>query len=236
MSEVIMIASGKGGVGKTTVTALLGSQLARMDKTVVMLDTDFGLRNLDLYFQLQERIVYNLVDVLCGTCSFQQAIIPIDEQRHLYLIPGSKDYHFRLTSEAFRILTQQLSRQFDVVLIDTPAGITHTHTAILPVITQALVVTTMTEAALSDGLAMCRFLHTRNLTARCIFNQLERPIFPSHQRERLQEISQELLMAEYLGGIPMIKGHRSYDLFVLRGSLQQICTRLSLCDSYLCTE
>ena len=79
MSEVIMIASGKGGVGKTTVTALLGSQLARMDKTVVMLDTDFGLRNLDLYFQLQDRIVYNLVDVLCGTCSFQQAIIPIDE-------------------------------------------------------------------------------------------------------------------------------------------------------------
>ena len=72
MSEVIMIASGKGGVGKTTVTALLGSQLARMDKTVVMLDTDFGLRNLDLYFQLQDRIVYNLVDVLCGTCSFQQ--------------------------------------------------------------------------------------------------------------------------------------------------------------------
>ena len=66
MGDVFMVASGKGGVGKTTLCAMLGSQFARMDKTVVMLDTDFGLRNLDLYFHLENKIIYNLVDVLKG--------------------------------------------------------------------------------------------------------------------------------------------------------------------------
>lgn len=85
MGDVFMVASGKGGVGKTTLCAMLGSQFARMDKTVVMLDTDFGLRNLDLYFHLENKIIYNLVDVLKGVCSYRQALLPLVPIVHFIL-------------------------------------------------------------------------------------------------------------------------------------------------------
>ena len=75
MSEVIVVTSGKGGVGKTTSTANIGMGLAQMDKRVVMIDTDIGLRNLDVILGLENRIIYNLVDVIEGTCRLKQALI-----------------------------------------------------------------------------------------------------------------------------------------------------------------
>lgn len=75
MSEVIVITSGKGGVGKTTTTANIGTGLAKLDKKVVMIDTDIGLRNLDVVMGLENRIVYNLVDVVEGNCRLKQALI-----------------------------------------------------------------------------------------------------------------------------------------------------------------
>ena len=75
MSEVIVITSGKGGVGKTTTTANVGTGLAQLNKKVVMIDTDIGLRNLDVVMGLENRIVYNLVDVIEGKCRLKQALI-----------------------------------------------------------------------------------------------------------------------------------------------------------------
>ncbi|MBD8914470.1 MAG: hypothetical protein EGR77_00470 [Pseudobutyrivibrio sp.] len=147
MSEVIMVASGKGGVGKTTLCAMLGTQFARMDKTVVMLDTDFGLRNLDLYFHLENKIIYNLVDVLSGVCSYRQALLPLNETRTLYIMPGSKNYDFKLQEEAFLALLTKLKQQFDIILIDTPAGITPVHQTMLPWMKQCLLVTTLKPAS-----------------------------------------------------------------------------------------
>ena len=88
MSEVIMVASGKGGVGKTTLCAMLGTQFARMDKTVVMLDTDFGLRNLDLYFHLENKIIYNLVDVLSGCLLLSAGIVAIKRNAYALYYAG----------------------------------------------------------------------------------------------------------------------------------------------------
>ena len=87
MSEVIVITSGKGGVGKTTTTANIGTGLAKLDKKVVMIDTDIGLRNLDVVMGLENRIVYNLVDVVEGNCRLKQALIKYKRYSNLFLLP-----------------------------------------------------------------------------------------------------------------------------------------------------
>lgn len=90
MCEVIVITSGKGGVGKTTTTANVGTGLAALNKKVVMIDTDIGLRNLDVVMGLENRIVYNLVDVVEGNCRLKQAMIKHKKYDDLYLIPSAQ--------------------------------------------------------------------------------------------------------------------------------------------------
>ena len=90
MGEVIVITSGKGGVGKTTTTANIGTGLAQMDKKVILIDTDIGLRNLDVVMGLENRIVYNLVDVIEGNCRLKQAVIRDRKYPNLYLIPSAQ--------------------------------------------------------------------------------------------------------------------------------------------------
>ena len=90
MSEVIVITSGKGGVGKTTTTANIGTGLAQLNKKVVMIDTDIGLRNLDVVMGLENRIVYNLVDVVEGKCRIRQALIKDKKYPDLCLLPSAQ--------------------------------------------------------------------------------------------------------------------------------------------------
>ena len=90
MSEVIVVTSGKGGVGKTTTTANVGTGLAAMGKRVVLIDTDIGLRNLDVVMGLENRIVYNLVDVIEGKCRAKQALIKDKRYQNLYLLPSAQ--------------------------------------------------------------------------------------------------------------------------------------------------
>ena len=94
MGEVIVITSGKGGVGKTTTTANIGTGLAQMDKKVILIDTDIGLRNLDVVMGLENRIVYNLVDVIEGNCRLKQAVIRDRKYPNLYLIPSAQTMRF----------------------------------------------------------------------------------------------------------------------------------------------
>ena len=89
MGEVITFTSGKGGVGKTTTTANVGVGLSQLDKKVVLIDTDIGLRNLDVVMGLENRIMYNLVDVLCGRCRIKQALIRDKRFPNLYIIPSA---------------------------------------------------------------------------------------------------------------------------------------------------
>lgn len=89
MCEIIVITSGKGGVGKTTVTANIGLGLANLNKKVVVVDTDIGLRNLDVVLGLENRIVYNLIDVIEGSCRMKQALIRDKHCENLYLLPSA---------------------------------------------------------------------------------------------------------------------------------------------------
>ncbi len=122
MSEVIVVTSGKGGVGKTTTSANVGSGLAAMGKRVVLIDTDIGLRNLDVVMGLENRIVYNLVDVVEGKCRIKQALIKDKRHPSLYLMPSAqtKDKTAVNPEQMVRMINQ-LREQFDYIILDCPA-------------------------------------------------------------------------------------------------------------------
>ena len=124
MSEVIVITSGKGGVGKTTTTANVGTGLAMLDKKVIMIDTDIGLRNLDVVMGLENRIVYNLVDVVEGNCRLNQALIKHKKYSNLCLLPSAQTRDKDSVSpEQMKELINQMREQFEYILLDCPAGI-----------------------------------------------------------------------------------------------------------------
>ena len=124
MSEVIVITSGKGGVGKTTTSANVGTGLAMLGKSVVLIDTDIGLRNLDVVMGLENRIVYNLVDVVEGNCRMKQALIKDKRYPNLYLLPSAQTRDkSSVNPEQMRKLVDDLREDFDYILLDCPAGI-----------------------------------------------------------------------------------------------------------------
>ena len=152
MGEVIVITSGKGGVGKTTITANLGIALSKLGKSVIAIDTDIGLRNLDVVMGLENQIVYNLVDVLEGTCRLRQAVIKDRRYNNLYLLPSaqSKDKD-SVTPQQMIDLTSCLKEEFDYVLIDCPAGIEQGFRNAIAGATKAIVVTTPEVSAIRDA-------------------------------------------------------------------------------------
>lgn len=152
MGEVIVITSGKGGVGKTTTTANLGTGLAKLDKKVVLIDTDIGLRNLDVVMGLENRIVYNLVDVIERTCKINQAFIKVKGYNNFYLLPSAQTRDkTAVTPEQMKNLTDQLKTEFDYVIIDCPAGIEQGFKNAISGADRALIVTTPEVSAVRDA-------------------------------------------------------------------------------------
>ena len=124
MSEVIVITSGKGGVGKTTTVANLGTALSLENKKTVVVDADIGLRNLDVVMGLENRIVYDIVDVVEGTCKLKQALIKDKRFENLYLLPAAQTRDKNAVSvDQMSALCEKLKESFDYVIIDCPAGI-----------------------------------------------------------------------------------------------------------------
>lgn len=153
MGEVIVVTSGKGGVGKTTTVANLGTALALLEKKVVLVDADIGLRNLDVVMGLENRIVYDLVDVTSGRCRLKQALIKDKRfNESLFLMPAaqSKD-KTAVSAEEMGRLCQELSQECDYVLVDSPAGIEMGFRNAIAGADRALVVTTPEVAAVRDA-------------------------------------------------------------------------------------
>lgn len=151
-ATVITITSGKGGVGKTTATANLGAALAAQGKKVVAIDADIGLRNLDVVMGLENRIVYDLVDAVEGTCRLRQAMIKDKRLAELYLIPAAQSRDKTAVTPGDMIeLTNQLRDDFDFVLIDSPAGIEQGFKNAVAPADRVLIVTTPEVAAVRDA-------------------------------------------------------------------------------------
>lgn len=152
MSEVIVITSGKGGVGKTTTSANVGTGLAMLGNKVVLIDTDIGLRNLDVVMGLENRIVYNLVDVVEGNCRIKQALIKDKRYPNLFLLPSAQTRDkSSVNPEQMKKLTEELREEFDYILLDCPAGIEQGFQNAIAGADRALVVTTPEVSAIRDA-------------------------------------------------------------------------------------
>ena len=150
--KVLVVTSGKGGVGKTTATANLGVALALRGRRVLLVDADIGLRNLDVVMGLENRIVYDLVQVVEGVCKPQQAMIRDRYVQDLYLIPAAQTRDkSSVTPEQMRDLCRALREEFDYILIDSPAGIEQGFRNALAPADEAIVVTTPEVSAVRDA-------------------------------------------------------------------------------------
>lgn len=152
MSEVLVITSGKGGVGKTTTSANIGTGLAILGMRVVLIDTDIGLRNLDVVMGLENRIIYNLVDVVEGNCRMKQALIRDKRYPNLYLLPSAQTRDkSAVNPEQMIKLVDDLRDEFDYILLDCPAGIEQGFRNAIAGADRALVVTTPEVSAIRDA-------------------------------------------------------------------------------------
>ena len=151
-SEVIVVTSGKGGVGKTTTSANLGTGLAKLGKKVCLIDTDIGLRNLDVVMGLENRIVYNLVDVVEGNCRVKQALIRDKRHPGLYLMPSAqtRDKSAVTPGQMIKVI-DHLREQFDYIILDCPAGIEQGFQTAIAGADRAVIVTTPEVSAIRDA-------------------------------------------------------------------------------------
>ncbi len=203
MGEVIVITSGKGGVGKTTTTANLGSSLAMEGKKVVLVDTDIGLRNLDVVMGLENRIVYDIVDVIEGKCKLRQALIKDKRFEELFLLPAAQTRDKTAINEEQMIdLTNKLKEEFDFVLIDCPAGIEQGFKNAVCGADRAIVVTTAEISAIRDADRIIGLLESSEIkNPELIVNRLRPNMVKKGEMMEVEDIV-DLLSVDLVGVVP----------------------------------
>ena len=203
MSEVIVITSGKGGVGKTTTTANVGTGLAKEGKKVVLIDTDIGLRNLDVVMGLENRIVYNLVDVIEGNCRINQALIKDKRYPTLYLLPSAQTRDKTAVSpEQMSKLTDQLKDEFDYILLDCPAGIEQGFMNAIAGASRAIVVTTPEVSAVRDADRIIGLLNANEIKkTELVVNRLRYDMVKRGDMMSSDDVV-EILAVDLLGVVP----------------------------------
>ncbi|MBR1568083.1 MAG: septum site-determining protein MinD [Lachnospiraceae bacterium] len=203
MSEVIVITSGKGGVGKTTTTANVGTGLAKLDKKVVLIDTDIGLRNLDVVMGLENRIVYNLVDVVEGNCRYKQALIKDKRYPNLFLLPSAQTRDKTSVSpEQMKKLVEELRDEFDYILLDCPAGIEQGFKNAIAAADRALVVTTPEVSAIRDADRIIGLLEANDIKKiNLIVNRIRMDMVKRGDMMSIDDVV-EILAIDLIGAVP----------------------------------
>ena len=203
MGEVIVITSGKGGVGKTTTTANVGTGLAMLGKKVVLIDTDIGLRNLDVVMGLENRIVYNLVDVVENNCRIKQALIKDKRYPNLYLLPSAQTKDkTAVTPEQMKKLADDLKEEFDYILLDCPAGIEQGFKNAIAGANRAVVVTTPEVSAIRDADRIIGLLQANQMPKiELIINRLRMDMIQKGEMMSVEDVS-EILAVDLLGAVP----------------------------------
>ena len=203
MGEVIVITSGKGGVGKTTTTANIGVGLAKLGKKVVVIDTDLGLRNLDVVMGLENRIVYNLVDVIEGNCRMKQALIKDKRFENLYLLPSAQTKDKTAVSpQQMKKLTEELAEEYDYILLDCPAGIEQGFQNAVAGASRAIIVTTPEVSAIRDADRIIGLLeknHIKKLDL--IINRIRMDMVKRGDMMSVDDVT-EILAVNLLGALP----------------------------------
>jgi septum site-determining protein MinD len=201
--KTIVITSGKGGVGKTTTTANIGTGLAMRGHQVVVIDTDIGLRNLDVVMGLENRIVYDLVDVIEGRCKLHQAMIKDKHKLDLYLIPAAQTRDKNcIDQDQLREVCKKLEREFDYVIIDCPAGIEQGFKNAIGSAQEAILVTTPEVSAIRDADRVIGLLEAAELhRPKLIINRVRPNLVRQGDMMDKNDIV-ELLAVEILGMVP----------------------------------
>lgn len=202
-ARVIVITSGKGGVGKTTSTANIAAALAKSGKKVVAIDADVGLRNLDVIMGLERRVVYNFIDVIEGKCQLKQALVRDKRASNLHLLPAAqtrtKD---AVTPEQMIELCERLKPEFDFILLDCPAGIESGFKNAAVGADEALVVTTPEIPAVRDADRIIGLLESMGKSPiRLIINRL-RPTMVQDGDMLGQEDILDVLSIDLIGVVP----------------------------------
>lgn len=203
MSRVIVITSGKGGVGKTTTTANLGSALSQKNKKTVIIDADIGLRNLDVVLGLENRIVFDLIDVIEGRCKYQKALIRDKRFNNLHLIPAAqtrdKD---AIKAEDMKKLCEDLSKEFDFILIDCPAGIENGFKNAIAGANEAIVVTTPEVSAVRDADRIIGLLESSGIeNTKLLINRIRMDMVRAGNMLGIEDVL-EILAIDLIGVIP----------------------------------
>ena len=173
--KAIVITSGKGGVGKTTTTANLGAALAQRGKKVLVIDADIGLRNLDVIMGLENRIVFNLIDVVKGVCKPQQAFIKSKKSNNLFLLPASQtDDKDAITTDEMAETIALLKQEFHFILIDSPAGIEQGFRNACAGADEAVLVSTPEVAAIRDADRVIGLLAAQGIEPKLIINRVDK--------------------------------------------------------------
>ena len=203
MGEVIVITSGKGGVGKTTTTANLGSALALEGKKIVLVDTDIGLRNLDVVMGLENRIVYDIVDVVEEKCKLRQALIKDKRFEELFLLPAAQTRDkSAINEEQMKELIGKLKEDFDYILIDCPAGIEQGFKNAIAGADRAIVVTTAEISAIRDADRIIGLLESSEIkNPELIVNRLRPAMVKKGEMMDVNDIV-DLLSIDLIGVVP----------------------------------
>ncbi len=201
--KVLVVTSGKGGVGKTTTSANLGTALAMMDKKVVLVDTDIGLRNLDVVMGLENRIVFDIVDVVNDNCRLRQALIKDKRFENLCLLPAAqtKDKS-AVTPHQMKNLTNELRQEFDYILVDCPAGIEQGFKNAVAGAESAIVVATPEVSSVRDADRIVGLLEASGLiNSQLVINRIRPKMVRRGDMMDIDDIV-DILSIDLLGVVP----------------------------------
>ena len=202
-ARVIVITSGKGGVGKTTTTANIGAALADKGHKVLLIDTDIGLRNLDVVMGLENRIVYDLIDVIEGRCRVSQALIKDKRCQNLVLLPAAQIRDKNdVNTDQMKELIYSLKDSFDYILIDCPAGIEQGFKNAIAAADEAIVVTTPEVSATRDADRIIGLLEAAGIkNPKIVVNRLRIDMVKEKNMLSVEDIL-DILAVKLLGVVP----------------------------------
>ena len=203
MNRIIVTTSGKGGVGKTTVSANLGMALAKLGRQVALVDADFGLRNLDLLLGLENRIVYTAIEVLARECRLDQALVKDKRQPNLVLLPAAQNRTKEsITPEQMKILVNALTQKYQYIVIDCPAGIEMGFKNAIAPAKEALIVTTPEISAVRDADRVVGLLEAQGVRKiNLIVNRIRPAMVQANDMMSVEDVK-ELLAIPLIGVVP----------------------------------
>ncbi len=202
MARKIVITSGKGGVGKTTITANLGRALANFGARVALVDIDFGLNNLDVVMGVENKIIYDMRDLLEGRCRIKQALIQCDDKKNLFVLPSGNMANSAISGQSIKLIIDNMSVLFDYVLIDCPAGIDVGFHRAVSSADEAILVVTPNLTSLRDADKVVSILHSYKLDKIGLVINRARGDLMIQEKMMMPKDIGDILKTEVLGVLP----------------------------------